>query len=246
MKFEWSNQLGSRDRKPWLLLVREGRVHVFSGENIPGVVAVVGTDYCKNGKWSYTTYRLELATGVRAIDGRDGWETGRFVEGLCAAVGFSRPIDRWTDVAEALGVAVPEAMRFLRAWRPKAAARLDEVDAALKTVTTEAKRKYVAILSTTVLPVDGVYRVETLPPGEIPDLTGVPHYIGHPATKEIVEGMGAVHATTKLFPGLAVGEAAVCFPITQGKSSRATEGFTTPHQEVTLEDLQIRIITRLE
>ena len=105
---------------------------------------------------------------------------------------------------------------------------------------------FVAVLSTTVLPVDGVYRVETLPPGQIPSLQGVPHYIGHPDTKAIVEGLGAVPAPTKLFPGLAVGEQAICFPIAQGKSTRAVDGFTSPHQNVSLEDLQIRVITRLE
>lgn len=106
--------------------------------------------------------------------------------------------------------------------------------------------KPVAVLSTTVLPVDGVYRVETLPAGEIPDLTGVPHYIGHPATKEIVESLGAVPAPSKLFGGLAIGEQAICFPIAQGKSTRAVDGFTSPHQNVSLDDLQVRVITRLE
>jgi hypothetical protein len=105
---------------------------------------------------------------------------------------------------------------------------------------------FVAVLSTTVLPVDGVYRVETFPPGEIPALSGVPHYVGHPDTRAIVESLGAVPAPTKLFGGLSVGEAAVCFPIAQGKSTRAVDGFTSPHQDVDLSDLQIRVITRLE
>ncbi|MGQ9825619.1 MAG: hypothetical protein ACUVSK_11660 [Desulfotomaculales bacterium] len=103
----------------------------------------------------------------------------------------------------------------------------------------------VAVLSTTVLPKDGVYRVETLPPGQVPDIKGVPHYIGHPATKEIVESLGAVPAPTKLFEGLEPGESAVCFLIAQGKSMRAVEGFTSPHQDVAFEDLQVRIIIRL-
>jgi len=106
--------------------------------------------------------------------------------------------------------------------------------------------RFVAVLSTTVLPLDGVYRVMTLPPGEIPVIAGVPHYIGHPDTKAIVEELGAIPAPTKLFPGLQVGEVAVCFPIAQGKSTRAVEGFTTPHQNVSLEDLQVRVIIRLE
>lgn len=103
-----------------------------------------------------------------------------------------------------------------------------------------------AILSTTVLPLDGVYRVETLPAGQIPALAGVPHYIGHPDTKAIVESLGAVQAPEKLFPGLQPGEQAICFPIAQGKSTRATEGFTMPHQAVDLSDLQVRVITRVE
>jgi len=105
---------------------------------------------------------------------------------------------------------------------------------------------FVAVLSTTVLPLDGTYRVQTLPPGEIPSLVGVPHYIGHPDTKAIVESLGAVPAPTKLFPGQAVGEQVICFPIAQGRSSRAVDGFTSPHQAVDLADLQVRVITRLE
>lgn len=104
----------------------------------------------------------------------------------------------------------------------------------------------VAVLSTTVLPLDGTYRVETLLAGEVPAIAGVPHYIGHPDTKAIVEELGAVPAPSKLFAGLQPGEQAICFPIQQGKSTRATEGFTTPHQDVSLADLQIRVITRLE
>lgn len=113
-------------------------------------------------------------------------------------------------------------------------------------------KKFKAVLSTTVLPLDGVYEVTTLPKGEIPDISGVPHYIGHPATKAIVESLGAVPADTKLFAGLApdsgemdYDQVAVCFPIAQGKSSRATDGKTVD-QEVDLTDLSVRIITRLD
>jgi hypothetical protein len=104
--------------------------------------------------------------------------------------------------------------------------------------------KIVAVLSTTVLPLDGVYDVTTVGPASV-DIAGVPHYIGHPATKEIVEKLGAVPAETKLFPGLQPGEVAVSFSIAQGKSTRATEGFTTPHQDVAVADLTCRVISRL-
>lgn len=124
----YSDQMGSRSRKAWLLLVKGEEVKVFGGETIPAWCVVRGTDYRKNGMWSHSTYRLELAPGVRAISGNDGWETGRFAEGLRSAVRRAAPIDRWTDFGEALGISVPSAMTFLRAWRPRAADRFDEVD----------------------------------------------------------------------------------------------------------------------
>lgn len=126
----WSDGMGSRSRNPFLLFVKVDEVIPFRGQNIAGVVVVRGTDYTKNGKWSHTTYRLELASGIRHIAGRDGWETGRFVEGLASAVGRKTP-DTWADTAKALGVSVPSAMEFLRSWRPKAAEKLDEVEQAL-------------------------------------------------------------------------------------------------------------------
>jgi hypothetical protein len=111
-------------------------------------------------------------------------------------------------------------------------------------------KKIKAILSTTVLPVDGTYSVTTLD-GEqkervLSSLKDVPHYIGHPATKQIVEQYGAIPSPSKLFEGLEAGEFAVAFSIKQGRSNRKTDGFTSPHQEVTMDDLDVRIIHRLD
>lgn len=130
-RIEWSDQLGPRERRAWLLIVANGRIHRFVGENIPGIVVVAGEDFTKDGKWSHTTYRLSVSDSARAIAGRDGWETGRFVEGLRAAVRSAEPLDDWVGVANALGVTIAEAKRFLGEWRPRAAERLDETEAAL-------------------------------------------------------------------------------------------------------------------
>lgn len=128
---EWSDRQGSRDRQAWLLLVSpDGVVRVFAGESIPGIVAVVGSDYEKAGKWSHTTFRLELAPGVRAVPGRDGWETGTLREALGA--------DRWVDAANVLSVSVAQVQAFVRAWRPKAAEHWDRVEAELEAVDAEA------------------------------------------------------------------------------------------------------------
>ena len=65
----WSDGLGSRSRSPFLLFIKGDEIIPFDGSDIPGVVVVRGTDYAKNGKWSHTTYRLQLADGIRHIAG---------------------------------------------------------------------------------------------------------------------------------------------------------------------------------
>ncbi len=150
-EIKWNDGDGSRGRGPWLLLIKGEEITRFAGETIPGLVVVRGSDYEKNGKWSNTTYRLEIATGVRTISGRDGWETGRFVEGLRSATGCGKPVDTWGDVAMALGVSVPSAMQFLRSWRPKAAERLDEVDAQLEALDLAAEAAGVVADNETVV-----------------------------------------------------------------------------------------------
>ncbi len=102
--------------------------------------------------------------------------------------------------------------------------------------------KYTALLSTTILPKDGLYEILTLE--YIPEIKDVPHYIGHPSTKEIVEELGAIPAPTKMFTGLDIQERVIACSIKPGRSSRPLEGKTVD-QDVTLEDLQFRLIIRL-
>ncbi len=129
-KVIYSDQLASRRRRPWALVIGPGdEIELFTGESIPGKVAVVGYDYEKKGVWSHTTYRLEVAEGVRFLSGHFGFETGTFLEGLRAAT--RKPTDRWHEVANALGVSLPVAQDFIRAWLPKEARRLDQVEADL-------------------------------------------------------------------------------------------------------------------
>lgn len=131
---EWSDRIGSRERRAWLLLIDpDGVVTPFLGKTIPGVVTVTGESYTKNGKWSHTTYRFALFPRIRALAGRDGWEQGTFAEGLASATATG-PLDTWAQVANALGVSISQAQKFLRAWRPRAADALDVVEASLDAV----------------------------------------------------------------------------------------------------------------
>ena len=128
----WSDQQGHRNRRAWLLIIYHDTITVFSGQSLPGTVAVVDSRYSKNGKWSHTTYQLELADKVTAIAGTDGWEDGTFREGLAAATG--KPTSRWFDLANTLGVSLTSAQQWLRGWRPKAAEHYDEVETMLASV----------------------------------------------------------------------------------------------------------------
>jgi hypothetical protein len=137
MKVIYSNKLAPRRRGAWAIVIGPGdELELFTGESIPGKVAVVGCDYTQQGVWSHSTYRLEVAPGVRFLSGHFGFETGTFTEGLRTATG--KPTDRWHEVANALGVSLPVAQEFLRGWLPKAAQRLDQIEADLASLDEES------------------------------------------------------------------------------------------------------------
>lgn len=60
----YNDGLLNAGRTPKLWIVHRGQVYTFGGSTIPGVCAVTSTAYEKNGKWSNTTYQLELADGA--------------------------------------------------------------------------------------------------------------------------------------------------------------------------------------
>lgn len=120
----WNNRIGHRGRSPHLWLRKAQRMYKFFGESIPDVCVVVGEDYTKEGKWSHTTYRLELAPGVKHFAFHSGWETGTIREGVGGG-------DTWASFASLLGVPLAEARRFLGEIAPASAAYYDKVEAEL-------------------------------------------------------------------------------------------------------------------
>jgi hypothetical protein len=108
----------------------------------------------------------------------------------------------------------------------------------------------VAVLSTTIISEDGTYEVTTLGDpskvlGQIA-LLNLPHYVGHPATRLILEQKGNCSpAPTKLFPGLKAGTAYLCFPIKQGQSDRS-QGGSAVNQEVTIDNLDCKVVVRVK
>lgn len=136
---EWCDKQGSRDRQAWAVVVAaDGALTPFRGASLPGLLAVSGQQYRKDGKWSNTTFRLALADGVRFVHGRGGWETGLMDEGVRAAVTAEKPIDSWADIAHALGATQVSVEAWIRARSPRSAAALDERAAALATLGVPA------------------------------------------------------------------------------------------------------------
>lgn len=92
----------------------------------------------------------------------------------------------------------------------------------------------VAVLSTSVMPKDGVYSIYTIPRKAV-HIEGVPHYIGHPCTKRIIEEMGAVQASNRSFKGLRI----------KHERNKREHRYTRANQNVTVDDLCFRVLKRL-
>lgn len=105
-------------RRPRLYLARGGQVLKFTGENIPGHCAITMAQYEQNGKWSNTTYRIELAPGVRALE---------FLSPMHGTWGDDCP--SWGAVVERLGLPIEAAQALVRAEYPSTAKRLDALEA---------------------------------------------------------------------------------------------------------------------
>ena len=110
--------------------------------------------------------------------------------------------------------------------------------------------KPVAVLTSTVIPKDGLYSVASYHRGaaERGEIVckGVKHYVGHPSTAKVVESMGAIASADKLFPGLMVGESALVATLRPEHSYREKHGHSGPHVNVTAGDLRWRILRRVE
>lgn len=125
-QIEWSDELGSRSRQPWLILVANGQLYTFKGKDIPGVVAISSSRYVKNGKWSHTNYKLALAEGVREYPGKQGWNDGTYREGIGAYT--------WVAAANYYSIPLQVFKSFLKEWKPKAAEWYDNTEASIAAI----------------------------------------------------------------------------------------------------------------
>lgn len=136
MRYEYNDGLHPAGRTPRLYLARGGEVRKFASVNIPGFCAVVTAVYKPNGKWSNTTYQLELVPGVRPL---------YFLSPMHGTWGDS--LGSWGEVAETLGLPVDVAQAIVRKEYPRTAERLDELEIFALAVEAEGFETEVVVIS---------------------------------------------------------------------------------------------------
>lgn len=115
--YEYNDGLRPGGRRPRLYLAKGGEVQKFTGSNIEGFCAVATSQYSKSGKWSSTTYQLDLAPGVRPL---------YFLSRLHGTWGDG--LGSWGEVAEQLGLPIETAKAIVTAEYSDTASRLNRLE----------------------------------------------------------------------------------------------------------------------
>jgi CRISPR-associated protein Csx16 len=68
MEVKWSDKMKNRSRVPFLIVVDGGNAQFFEGQPISRRLAIAGSQYRKNGKWSGTDYVLVPAKNVALVE----------------------------------------------------------------------------------------------------------------------------------------------------------------------------------
>ncbi len=133
----YNDKIGPRERKAYLILIKDGRAYPFTGVDIAGVVAILGCEHHKDGKWSNRDWRLLLAPGVTYKSGREDFNSGHIVPGVVS----------WAEAATKLGCSVASVREVVRHYHPWEAEELDDVEAKVAEVDDMSEAAEVRTLS---------------------------------------------------------------------------------------------------
>jgi hypothetical protein len=132
MEIVYRNTLHSSKQKPFLLFVINGKLHLFSGRAIPGIVSVKERQSFESGA---TVYTLQLNDSVRVITAAK-LNDGCVYNGLNEVLGSKSCT--WKDYAVALDVSVHEVMTFIRATWPVTASKIDTNTKVLESIIPQS------------------------------------------------------------------------------------------------------------
>jgi len=88
----WSDGISSRSRRPMLLVACKNFIFKFTGKDIPGICVVKNRSFTKAGKWSSNYYELTIAKGFKAIDLREDFSSGFFVNDVTSLAKIAKEL----------------------------------------------------------------------------------------------------------------------------------------------------------
>jgi len=134
--YKYNDGLCNAGRRPRLYLAKGGEVVKFAGANIPEFCAIATSHYEKNGKWSNTTYQLDLVPGVRLL---------HFLSPMHGTWGDN--LGSWGEVAEQLGLPVDVAQTLIRSEYKGTAERLDKLEEFALAIEAEGHETETVVIS---------------------------------------------------------------------------------------------------
>lgn len=114
--YSFDDKMGSRSLSHRNFIVAGGLALEFIGKNLPGC-RIVREDFSKNGKWSHSTWDVELSDEVSALVFSQDWDTGKWFPEKTWELACSRLAKYFSP---------EQAERFIRRFFPQAAVIFDE------------------------------------------------------------------------------------------------------------------------
>lgn len=128
----WNDGMASRSRKCMLMLYVQNKIYKFAGSSIDGVCVVKSSSYNKNGKWSATTYEIQLGAGVKASGVTQGWDSGRYIDHV-------ETVQSMAKCLNLEGVQMSAVAEFIKAELPQTWARHVEFNAKIDALEEAAE-----------------------------------------------------------------------------------------------------------
>jgi hypothetical protein len=113
MEMVYRSKLPSKNNKPFLVFSVEGKLHLFTGRAIGGIVSVK-----ERHSWNMevAAYTLEVAKGVKVISGNELLKDKCVANALSELCGDNLPT--WEDCAKVFEVTVDEVKTFISTHWP--------------------------------------------------------------------------------------------------------------------------------
>lgn len=125
-----NNAMGSRSLRHVNLLLCPGQGIVeFTGKDIPPVLRVVKEDYTRNGKWSHSTWTVEIQDDFELLAYGQDWEMGKFFPGKTWPEALKRLNSKLDGKPAKMGITEAMMERAIRSIFPKSAAAIDAAEA---------------------------------------------------------------------------------------------------------------------